>query len=467
MSTQELPLPKSEHIEVTTLGAIMLEPGALVLAQESLRVADFALDSHKRIYAAILHLAKSTTIVDPSLVIEELERRRELDAIGGRQYIHHLTEGVPRKFDISSYAKIIREKARLRAVMKLASRIESEASDEQEDSQHLLERLGEEVKDLEEDTPDVDMQSVGTYLATQGDDSEALESMATTGGLMLGWTQWDECTGGLQPGELIVLAAMASSGKTAWACNAAYYTSVVLGKITAYFPLEDGRGAVVRRMVSSASGVDHRAIRDANLSQYDQSLVLEHRARLAAAPLYLDETPEMTMSRIRAKCARLKRQGLAAGHPTGLDLIIIDQLSHTENTDVYERGVNPEEIIGRQAKAAKKIGKELKVPVILLAQLTQEAAKRTDPTPRITDLAGSGKIKNHADIVAFLHRPELFNKDDEALKGVGHMILAKNRQGETKTCVCAYRPRILRWEDDTPPTPRQTAFEAYQAAYRD
>lgn len=466
MSTQDLPLPKSEHIEVTTLGAIMLEPDALVQAQDSLRVVDFSLDSHKRIYAAILYLAKTTPVVDSSLVIEELDRRRELDAIGGRHYILSLTEGVPRKFDISSYAKIIREKARLRAVMKLASRIESEASDEQEDSQHLLERLSEEVRDLEEDTPDVDMQSVGTYLAAQGDDSEALEAMSTTGGLMLGWTQWDECTGGLQPGELIVLAAMASSGKTAWACNAAYYASVVLGKITAYFPLEDGRGAVVRRMVSSASGVDHRAIRDANLGQYDQSLVLEYRAKLAAAPLYLDETPEITMSRIRGKCARLKRQGLAAGHPTGLDLIIIDQLTHVENADVYQKNVNPEEIIGRQAHSAKKIAKELGVPVVLLAQMTQEAAKRTDPTPRITDLAGSGKIKNHADIVAFLHRPELFNKDDDSLKGIGHMIFAKNRQGETKTCVCTYRPKILKWEDDTPPRPKQTSFDAYHEVYR-
>jgi replicative DNA helicase len=466
MNTQELPLPKSEHIEVTTLGAVMLEPSALVTAQESLRVTDFALDSHKRIYAAILHLAKTTTTVDSSLVIEELERKRELDAVGGRQYILALTEGVPRKFDISSYAKIIREKSRLRAAMSLASRVESEASDEQEDSQHLLERVIEEFKDLAEDSPDVDMEHVGAYLASQGNDSEALGAMATTGGLMLGWTQWDECTGGLQPGELIVLAAMASSGKTAWACNAVYYTSVVLGKVTAYFPLEDGKGAAVRRIVSAATEVDHRAIRDGNLGPRDQSLILECRAQLKAAPLYLDETPEMTMTRIKAKCAKLKRQKLAEGHPTGLDLIVIDQLSHTENTDVYERGVNPEEIIGRQAKAAKKIAKELSVPVVLLVQLTQEAAKRTDPTPRITDIAGSGKVKNHADIVAFLHRPELFDKSDEALKGQGHMIFAKNRQGETKTCICTYRGRILKWEDDTPPRAKQSSFDAYHEVYR-
>lgn len=466
MSTQELPLPKSEHIEVTTLGAIMLEPSALVTAQESLRVTDFALDSHKRMYAAILHLAESTATVDSSLVIEELERRRELEAVGGRQYILALTEGVPRKFDISNYVKLLRKKARLRAAMMLANRTESDASDEREDDQHLLERVAEEFKELAEDSPDVDMEHVGAYLASQGDDSEALEAMATTGGLMLGWSQWDEVTGGLQPGELIVLAAMASSGKTAWACNAVYYTSVVLGKVTAYFPLEDGRGAAVRRMVSAASEVDHRAIRDGNLGPRDQSLVLECRTRLADAPLYLDQTPEMTMTRIKAKCAKLKRQKLTEGHPTGLDLIVIDQLSHTENTDVYERGVNPEEIIGRQAKAAKKMAKELSVPVVLLVQLTQEAAKRTDPTPRITDIAGSGKVKNHADIVAFLHRPELFDKSDEALKGQGHMIFAKNRQGETKTCICTYKGRILKWEDDTPPRPKQSSFDAYHEVYR-
>jgi replicative DNA helicase len=466
MSTQELPLPKSEHIEVTTLGAVMLEPSALVSAQESLRVADFALDSHKRIYTAILHLAKSTTTVDSSLVIEELDRRRELDAVGGRPYIYSLTEGIPRNFNIESYIRVVKEKSRLRAAMLLANRIESEASDEQEDSQHLLERTIEEFKDLAEDSPDVDMQHVGAFLATQGDEDEAMAAMATTGGLMLGWTQWDEVTGGLQRGELLVLAAMASSGKTAWACNAVYHTAVIDGKVTAYFPLEDGRGAAVRRMISAASEVDHRAIRDGNLGPRDRSLVLECRARLAAAPLYLDETPEMTMTRIKAKCAKLKRQNLAEGHPSGLDFVVIDQLSHTENTDVYERGVNPEELIGRQAKAAKKIAKELDVPVVLLVQLTQEAAKRTDPTPRITDIAGSGKVKNHADIVAFLHRPELFDKSDESLKGQGHMIFAKNRQGETKTCICTYRGRILRWEDDTPPTPKQSSFDAYHEVYR-
>jgi replicative DNA helicase len=465
MSTQELPLPKSEHIEVAVLGAILLQPESLIHAQENLRVNDFALDSHRRIYAAILQVAKAGLNVDYNTVRDELSRRKELDSVGGPGYVLFLGEGIPRNFNIESYIRVVKEKSRLRAAMLLANRIESEASDEQEDSQHLLERTIEEFKDLAEDSPDVDMQHVGAFLATQGDDSEALEAMATTGGLMLGWTQWDEVTGGLQPGELIVLAAMASSGKTAWACNAVYYTSVVLGKVTAYFPLEDGRGAAVRRMISAATEVDHRAIRDGNLGPRDQSLILECRAQLAVAPLYLDETPEMTMTRIKAKCAKLKRQKLAEGHPTGLDLIVIDQLSHTENTDVYERGVNPEEIIGRQAKAAKKIAKELGVPVVLLVQLTQEAAKRTDPTPRITDIAGSGKVKNHADIVVFLHRPELFDKADESLKGQGHMIFAKNRQGETKTCICTYRGRILKWEDDTQPTPKQTSFDAYHEVY--
>lgn len=464
---EPLQTPTSLHAEKTVLGACLVDDIALEDAADALQPSDFFTDGHRRIFSAILAVRKAGSAPDIITVSEYLVDRKEIDAVGGRAYVVDLPTGLPRKLNIADKIRIVRDKSRARELINLAERAADEASDGQEEAQIVIERAIEEFRELAEQHPSMDLQSVGTYLASQGDDSEALEAMATTGGLMLGWTQWDECTGGLQPGELVVLAAMASSGKTAWACNVAYYASVIMGKITAYFPLEDGRGAVVRRMVSSASGVDHRAIRDANLNQYDQARVLEYRARLAAAPLYLDETQEMTMSRIRAKCARLKRQGLAAGHPTGLDLIIIDQLTHVENTDVFQKNVNPEEIIGRQAHAAKKIAKELQVPVILLAQSTQESAKRTDPTPRITDLAGSGKIKNHADIVAFLHRPELFSKDDEALKGIGHMILAKNRQGETRTCVCAYRAKILRWEDESAPTPRQTDFEAYRAAYRD
>jgi replicative DNA helicase len=462
----ELNRPTSIHAEITILGAMLVAPESVQDALDLLVASDFSLDSHRRIFAAMERLAKLSQPIDIVTLTDELKRKKELDSVGGLSYIASLSEGLPRKLSIESYVRIVRDKSRARSLINLAERAAEEASDGQEEAQVVIERAIEDFRELAEQHPDTDMESVGTYLATQGDDSEALEAMATTGGLMLGWTQWDDVTGGLQPGELIVLAAMASSGKTAWACNAVYYTSVVLGKVTAYFPLEDGRGAAVRRMISAATEVDHRAIRDGNLGPRDQSLILECRAQLAAAPLYLDETPEMTMTRIKAKCAKLKRQKLAEGHPTGLDFVVIDQLSHTENTDVYERGVNPEEIIGRQAKAAKKMAKELGVPVVLLVQLTQEAAKRTDPTPKITDIAGSGKVKNHADIVAFLHRPELFDKSDEALKGQGHMIFAKNRQGETKTCICTYKGRILKWEDDTPPRAKQSSFDAYHEVYR-
>jgi replicative DNA helicase len=259
---------------------------------------------------------------------------------------------------------------------------------------------------------------------------------------MLGWTQWDELLGGIQRKELLILAANASTGKTAWACNAVHHASVIGNKLTAFFPLEQKIPSAIRRILSSTTHIPFRNIRDGNLRHHERSLLVEHRRRLEEAPLYMDDSPGMTMTRIKAKCGRLKRHMLAQGHPTGLDFVLIDQLSHTDNSDVFRKGLSIEELIG------------------LLAQMTQEGAKRTDPTPRLTDLAGSGKLKNHADIVAFLHRPEMYNKADESLKGLAQFIVAKNRDGATGTMDVKYLGHILKWVDETEPKPKQPTFTA-------
>lgn len=445
-----------EHIERTLLGATLLDAEAITESIAKLKPEDFSLDSHRRIFRAVI-LTMSDGSVDSNTLCITLRKRKELDSVGGIGYIMGLTEGIPRNFRVEGYARIIKDESRKRqAIAELSAGIEA-LKDGGEDTNVVLDRAGDRVKVIREDDDDCDMQRVGDYLSSQGSEEQALSSMATTDGLKLGWSKWDEVTGGLQRGELLIVAAMASMGKTAWACNSVYHTSVIGGKVTAFFPLEQKRGSAIRRMLGSAARIDYRSIRDGKLNQYDRNILMDYRSRLSAAPLYVDDTPGMTMTRIKAKCSRLKRMMLAAGHPTGLDFVLIDQLSHTEDSDVRQKGMAEEAVMGRQAHAAKKIAEELNVPVALLAQMTQEGAKRTDPKPRLTDIAGSGKIKNHADIVAFLHRPWMFDKTAD--EHAAQMIIAKNREGATKEIDCVYRGNIMRWEDCGEYTDKQTSME--------
>lgn len=457
-------LPYSLFTEVTVLGAALLDADALRTALDSLTASDFQLDTHQRIFRVIGELVAAGTGVDFVTVMEALRRKKELDSIGGPAYLASLSEGVPRRPQITDYVRIIKDQSLKRQGMREFAAAQAALEDGGEETQSILESASERIKALLEDNDDFDLQLVGEFLATQGKGEEALQAMEAKDGLMLGWSEWDKITGGLKRQEFCILAAMASCGKSAWAGNAVFHASVVNEKITAYFPLEQRKASATLRMISGASRIPARKIRDGDLSDYDRAIVLEHRARLAKAPLYIDDSSGMTLSRIKAKCSRLKRQMLAAGHPTGLDFVLIDQLSHTENTDVRQKGFSPEEIIGLQGFACKKMAQELDVPVVMLHQMTQEAGKRPDPRPRMTDLAGSGKLKNHADIVAFLHRPEMYEKGNPDLYGKAEMILAKNREGNTDIINCEYHGEIFLWEDPKGSEPQQQGFDSY---YRD
>jgi replicative DNA helicase len=449
-------MPSSPHSEIAILGAMLLETSAVSEVIGKLDDSDFSMRSHQQIYCRMVEMHREGQPIDPITLGEWLYKHRELDAVGGRDYLYRLCEGIPRNLNVSSYIAQVKDKALARRVISLSQIASDAASGQQEDGRAILQKLVDGARELLDDTEGHDLQRVGEYFAGQNEQS-FFEKLSTPDGLMLGWTQWDELLGGLQRKELLILAANASTGKTAWACNAVHHTSVIGNKVTAFFPLEQKIPSAVRRILSSTTHINFRDIRDGNLRQYERDLLIEHRRRLEEAPLYMDDSPDMTMSRIKAKCGRLKRHMLAQGHPTGLDFVLIDQLSHTDNSDVWQKGLSMEELIGRQGHEAKKMADELDVPVCLLGQMTQEGAKRTDPMPRLTDLAGSGRIKNHADIVAFLHRPEMYDKAEE-LKGLGQFVIVKNRDGATGVLDLKYMGHILKWVDETVPKPKQEAF---------
>lgn len=444
-------LPSSPHTEVAILGAMLLDPVAVADAVAKLEASDFSLDSHQRVFRAMLSLQADEIPVDYLTVRERLTSRRELDAIGGPSYLAYLSEGIPRNFNIESYVRIVKEKSLLRQLMGIFHESGVQASDPSEDGRTLIDQTIERLRELTDSDPSNDIPQIGAYLESQGEPEQIFERLATPNGVRFGFNQWDELTGGAQPGELHILAARPSMGKTAWMCNVANYTAVRSGKRVALFSMEQPRDQIVRRMLASAARINAREIKEGTLRSQDRQLLMERRNLLCQSQLFVDDTPGLTLSKIRAKSRRLKERG-------GLDLIIVDQLNHVDWADFWVRGMQDHAAYGHVAKTCKRIGQELETPFVLLCQLSRESTKRIDPTPRLADLAESGRIEQHADVITFLHRPEYYDRSDESLRGKGQQIVAKNREGATGTLECTYEAAILRWEDEPSPIAHQGNF---------
>lgn len=458
MSTQDLQIPKSEHIEVAVLGAVLLQEDALAHAKDNLTPSHFALDSHQRIFAAIVHLAKTNASVDTNLLRVELVRRREIESVGGFSYLLFLTEGIPRRFNIEAYIRIILDKALARGVMHVADRAVLEASDGQEDAAVVLERTIQELRELADAAPGNDLQRVATILEAQGPPESMVERMATLSGIRIGFEQVDRNTHGLQPKHLIVVAARPSMGKTAWMCKAARHAAVIEDKITAVFSLEQDKNTMIRRMLSIESRVQYDDVLTGTLTPHDGRMLMEQREILMRAPLYIEDQHGLTVARIKSKCARLKRT-------VGLDIVFVDQLSKVSDADIYQKGMQKPERVGKQTAAFKEMAQELEVPVIVFNQLKRPDS-RGGNLPQLSDLKESGSLEEDADIVIFLHRPEYYDRTDDNLRGKGQMILAKNREGKTDTFDCTFDGSMMRWEDGVVDH-QQAYFDAYNPGQRD
>jgi len=441
--------PASIHAEMTILGAMLVEPAAIIEAIDILEAEDFALDSHRRIFAAIIALHEQNHPVDIVTVGDCLRKKKELDSIGGLSYLALLSEGLPRKLNIESYVRIVKDKGSLREAMNVASLLTEAAVDQSEDARAVIQRAHYQLQTILEDAEDAQLQSVGDFFNTQGDPDQMFEVMATINGINLGFSQLHEVTGGPQRGELWIVAARPSMGKTAWMCNTARYASVQSENIAGVFTLEQKKPSVIRRMLSASARIDYKAIRRNELRVQDRSLLLEHRQILSRASLYIDDQPGLTVSRIKARCLRLKSR-------IGLDIVFVDQLSHISMADCKERDFRLK--VGEQTKALKRMAQELNIPVIVFNQLSREAGKRKDFVPTLADLKESGNIEEDADVVCLLHRPEYYDRSDASIEGKGQIIVAKNREGETKTLNCLFQGRIMRWEDDTTAPVHQDSF---------
>jgi replicative DNA helicase len=437
-------LPVSMEAERAILAAILLDNTLYDQAAEHLNGDDFSLDAHRRIYSRMRDLQESGRPVDMITLVEELDRRKEVEAIGGVAYLSSLIDGVPERPSIEHYVRIVRNKALLRGLINVAQNAIAEAIEHSDEAEEVLGRAEQSIFQLSENRigqgflniPDIIKGSFGS-----------LEELYARGqeitGLATHYSQLDKLTSGFQPSDLIIIAARPSMGKTAFAMNIAENSAVLDGKVVGVFSLEMSREALLMRMLASCAQVDSKNLRQGFLTKDDMRKLTQAMEQLMQARLYIDDTPGISVSEMRAKARRLKQQ------EKQLDLIIVDYLQLMSAVPIGgKRFENRTQEVSAISRGLKALAKELKVPVVALSQLSRAPESRGgDHRPQLADLRESGSIEQDADVVAFIFREEYYKRDDPDLEGIAEIIIAKQRNGPTDTLKMAFIKKYTRFEN--------------------
>lgn len=434
-------LPANVEAERAILGAILLDNLSFNEAAEHLQAEDFSLDSHRRIYSRMVELMDSSRPIDLITLVEELDRRKELQAIGDVGYISGLIDGVPDRPSIEHYIKIVRDKALLRGLINTASSAIARASEQSDLAEEILNDTEAAILGLSE-------KRIGRgFLGIQEiikDSFGSVDALLQRGqritGLATHYTDLDEMTSGFQPSDLIIIAARPSMGKTSFAMNIAENVAIDDKKVVGVFSLEMSREALLLRMLCSRARVDAHKMRTGSLWREDMHKVTRAMEELAHAPIFIDDTPGIALSEMRAKARRLQQsQG-------SLSLIVVDYLQLMSGGS--RRYENRTQEVSAISRGLKGIAKEMKVPVVALSQLSRAPESRGsgDHRPQLADLRESGSIEQDADVVAFIFREEVYKPDEPELDGLAELIIRKQRNGPTGTVRMAFIKSSTRFE---------------------
>jgi replicative DNA helicase len=437
--------PAALHAERTILGAMLVEPLAIVDATMLLKTDDFSIDSHRKIYEVMLHLSEVGYAVDIITVSEDLKKRKELDSVGGRPYLYELSEGLPRKLSIESYVRIVRDKSLMRQLMQVCDLGMMEAADQSLEAIEVLNKVEHRMMEISEHAVTGGFSGISDIVRDSfGSIDKLYEQGREITGLATHYNAFDRMTSGLQESELIIIAARPSMGKTAWAINIAQNSAVRDGKVVAVFSLEMSKESLLRRMLASEAMVNSRKIQTGFLPREDKGKLLAGLERLMQSKLFVDDTPGITLAEMRAKARRLKQQ------EGSLDLIVIDYLQLMTGSigASQKKFENRTQEVSAVSRGLKALAKELKVPVVALSQLSRGSEQRTgDKKPLLSDLRESGSIEQDADVVCFIHREEYYDRENEDLKGKAEIIIAKQRNGPTGSVQLAYIADYTRFEN--------------------
>jgi replicative DNA helicase len=436
--------PISVHAEMTILGAMLVEPVAIIDATMLLKTDDFALDSHRKIYAAMLQLVEVGYAVDIVTVTDHLSKKKELDSVGGLPYLASLSEGLPRKLSIESYVRIVRDKSLMRQLLSVCDMGMIEASDQSREALDVLNQVTGRLTEISEHAITGGFSDIAAIVKDSFGSIDALyEQGREVTGLATHYIEFDRMTSGLQESELIIIAARPSMGKTAWAINIAENAAVRGGKVVAVFSLEMSKASLLRRMLASQALVNSKAIQTGMLMREDRAKLITGLEKLMESKIFIDDTPGITLAEMRAKARRLKQQ------QGKLDLIVIDYLQLMTGSSSNAKGFeNRTQEVSAISRGLKALAKEMRVPVVALSQLSRASEQRGgDKKPLLSDLRESGSIEQDADVVCFIHREEYYDRENEDLKGKAEIIIAKQRNGPTGVVPLAYLADFTRFEN--------------------
>jgi replicative DNA helicase len=442
-TTLERPLPHNLEAERSILGAILLDNHALNAAVEKLRSDDFFLPQHRQIFDRMIHLGETQQAIDTVTLMEELSRGGKLEAAGGVAYLSSLADGLPRVTNVEHYARIVKEKSVLRNLAFSAAAIQEQALAAGDDADVILDRAESTIFQLAEDRVRAGLIGVKELVR---DNFERLEKIFSEGrritGLTTGYAALDNETAGLQPSELIILAARPSMGKTALALNIAENVAVRQKQPVAIFSLEMSKESLLLRLLASEARVDAHKFRTGHMTRDDWGKITSALSNLGEAPLWIDDSASSTVLEMGAKARRLKRD-------RGLSLMIVDYLQLVVPSN-SGRGTSRQEEVSSMSRALKGLAKELKVPIIVLSQLTR-APEREERKPQLADLRESGAIEQDADVVLFINRPNFYKTDlPEEDRAKAELIIAKQRNGPTGNLNFVFLARHTRFEEAAP-----------------
>ena len=417
--------PASIEAEQAVLGAMLLKPDAVTIAAEELTADDFYRETHRLIFEAMMELKERTEPVDLVTLTEQLKKADKLAKIGGIPALSLIANSVPTAANVHYHARIVHEKAQLRSLINAATEIASaayESADEVEDIMDSAEKRILAVSSGKRSKDFVPLQDI--LLDTLEQIDLRYNNKGSITGLPTGFTELDHLTAGLQKSDLILVAARPSMGKTAFTLNIAAHVVLRAKEPVAFFSLEMSKEQLVQRLLCSEGRIDSQRLRVGELEEKEWGDLIDTANRLSAAPLYIDDTPGITVMELRSKARRLK-----AEH--GLSLIVIDYLQLMQGR-ASKSGDNRQQEISEISRSLKALARELNVPVIALSQLSRSVESRQIKRPMLSDLRESGSLEQDADIVMFLYREDYYDPETEN-KNITEVIIAKHRNGPVDT----------------------------------
>src|SRR5690348_1855002 len=429
--------PHDIAAEQCVLGGMLLSKDAISDVLEVIRPHDYYRPAHQLVHEVILDLYGRGEPADAVTIAAELTKRGDLTRVGGAPYLHTLIASVPTAANAGYYARIVRERAILRRLVEVGTRIVQLGYSGDGDADELLDRAEAEIYGVSDRRVSEDYHPLSEIMPGALDEIEAIGSRGgALTGVPTGFSDLDALTNGLHPGQMVVIAARPALGKSTLALDLARAATVKHGLPCVIFSLEMGRNEITMRLLSAEARVPLHSMRTGQMSDEDWTRLARRMSEVVEAPLYIDDSPNMSMMEIRAKCRRLKQRH-------DLKLVIIDYLQLMSSPKRVE---NRQQEVSEMSRSLKLLAKELDVPVIAVAQLNRGPEQRTDKKPLLSDLRESGSIEQDADVVILLHREDAYEKESPRA-GEADLIVAKHRNGPTATVTVAFQGHYSRFVD--------------------